>query len=125
MILPSTVILTMDNSGARRVRCIRIYKKPALSFAKVGDLILSIVVRLRTKGLINVKRGEFVNAVVVRITFKIFRKTLGYFLKFDCNAVVLISKKGLPLGTRLFGPCSRELKKKGYTRIISLCSTIL
>ena len=125
MILPSTVILTMDNSGARRVRCIRIYKKPGLSYAKVGDLLLVIVVRLRTKGLINVKRGEFCNCVITRTTHRLFRKTLGYFLKFDFNTVVLLSKKGLPIGTRLFGPCSHELKNKGYNRILSLCSTIL
>ncbi len=115
----------MDNSGARRVRCIRIYKKPGLSYAIPGDLLLVIVVTLRNKGLINVKRGEFVNGIVTRITHRIYRKSLGFFLKFDFNTVVLISKKGLPLGTRLFGPCSLELKAKGYSRILSLCSALL
>jgi large subunit ribosomal protein L14 len=125
MILPSTVILAMDNSGARRVRCIRIYKKPGISCATVGDMLLVIVVRLRNRGLIRVKRGEIHSCVVTRITKRVFRKKLGYFFQFDFNSVILLTKKGLPIGTRIFGPCSKELRKKGFGRIASLCPKIL
>ena len=125
MILPSTVILAMDNSGARRVRCIRIYKKPGISYATVGDLLLILVIRLRNRGLIRVKRGEIHTCVVARISSRVFRKNLGYFFKFDFNSVILLTKKGTPIGTRIFGPCSKELRTKGFGRIASLCPKIL
>jgi large subunit ribosomal protein L14 len=125
VILPSTVVITMDNSGARRVKCIRVYKKPGISYAIIGDTLLVIIVRLRNRGLIRVKRGEFHTCVVVRISSRIFRKKNGYFFKFDSNTVLMLTKKGLPIGTRIFGPCSKELIHKGFNRIVSLCSSIL
>lgn len=125
MILPSTVVLTMDNSGARRVRCLKIYKKPGLSYAFIGDILLVIVVRLRNRGLMRVTKGDIYTCLVTRITERIFRKKRGYFFKFDTNTVIMLNKKGLPIGTRIFGPVSKELLNKGFNRIISLCSKIL
>ena len=125
MILPSTVVLTMDNSGARRVRCLKICKKPGLSYAFIGDILLVIVVRLRNRGLMRVTKGDIYTCLVTRITERIFRKKRGYFFKFDTNTVIMLNKKGLPIGTRIFGPVSKELLNKGFNRIISLCSKIL
>ena len=115
----------MDNSGARRVRCLKIYKKPGLGYAFIGDILLVIVVRLRNRGLMRVTKGEIYTCLVTRITERIFRKKRGYFFKFDRNTVIMLNKKGLPIGTRIFGPISRELLNKGFNRIISLCSKIL
>ena len=125
MILPSTIVLTMDNSGARRVKCIKIYKKPGLSYAVIGDLLLVLVVRLRNRGLMRVTKGDIYTCVVTRISERIFRKKRGYFFKFDFNTVIMLNKKGLPIGTRFFGPICKELVNKGYNRILSLCSKIL
>jgi large subunit ribosomal protein L14 len=115
----------MDNSGARRVRCICIYKKPGICYATIGDILLVIVVRLRNRGLMRVSKGEIYTCLVTRITERIFRKKQGYFFKFDYNTVIMLTKKGLPIGTRIFGPCSYELTLKGFNRITSLCSKIL
>jgi large subunit ribosomal protein L14 len=125
MVLPSTVVLTMDNSGARRVKCIRIYNKPGLSYGFVGNLLLVIVIRLRNRGLIRVRRGEIHSCLITRVSTQIFRKKKGYFFKFDVNTVIMLTKKGMPIGTRIFGPCCKELKGKGFSRIISLCAATL
>jgi large subunit ribosomal protein L14 len=125
MILPKTVILTMDNSGARRVRCICIYKKPGICYATVACLLLVIVVRLRNRGLIRVSKGQILKCIVTRTKERVYRKTRGYFFKFDLNNVIMLNKKNLPLGTRIFGPCSKELIIKGFSRLASLCSQIL
>ena len=125
MVLPSTVILTMDNSGARRVRCIKIYKKPGRSRGVVGDLIKVIVLRLRNRGFIRVKRGEIHIALISRISTPVFRTKKGYFFKFDINTVIVLSKKKTPIGTRLFGPCSRELRNKNLIRITALSTRLI
>jgi len=121
----STVTLTQDNSGARKVKCIKIYKKPGRSTAGVGDEIQVIVVRLRNRGLIRVRKSELHLALVTRTATTNFRKQKGYFLKFDSTSVVLLNKKKTPLGTRLFGPIPSELRKKNYLKIISLASQII
>ena len=120
MIYSSTNMITMDNSGAKQVRCIKVYKKPGRAGAIIGDLIQVIVVKLRNKGLIRVRRGEIYTALVTRISTVLFRKKLGYFFKFDLNTVIILSKKKLPIGTRLFGPCSIELRNKYLLRISSI-----
>jgi large subunit ribosomal protein L14 len=125
MILTSTVILTMDNSGARRVRCLKVYKKPGRGKAFVGDLIKVIIIQLRNRGLIRVKKGDIQVAVVSRVSTPIFRVKKGYFFKFDLNSVVLLNKKNLPVGTRIFGPTCKELRSKNYSRITTLATNIL
>jgi len=126
MILISTITTTMDNSGARRVRCIKVYKKPGRSAAAVGDIIKVIIINLRNRGLIRVKKSEMHIALVTRTAVPLFRSKKGYFLKFDTSSVVLLVKKTLtPTGTRVFGPCSKELRKKNFLKIISLASNII
>ena len=125
MVLPSTVILTMDNSGARRVRCIKIYKKPGRSRGVVGDLIKIIVLRLRNRGFIRVKRGEIHVALISRVSTPVFRSQKGYFFKFDVNSVIVLSKKKRPIGTRLFGPSAKELRNKHLARITSLSTRLI
>ena len=125
MVFPSTSVLTMDNSGARRVKCIKVYKKPGRGKAVVGDLLKVIVVKLRNRGLIRVKRGEIHIAVLTRSSTQVFRSKKGYFIKFDANTVVMLTKKNLPIGTRLFGPCSEELRNRKFNRILTLCTNIV
>lgn len=126
MILIATVTTTMDNSGARHVRCIKVYQKPGRAKATVGDLIKVIILDLRNRGLIRVKKSEMHVALVTRVSVPLFRKKSGYFFKFDSSSVILLAKKNLsPTGTRIFGPCSKELRKKNYLKIISLASKIL
>lgn len=125
MILPKTVVLTMDNSGARRVRCICIYKKPGICHAIVANILLVIVTRLRNRGLMRVSKGQILKCIITRTKERVYRKSHGYFFKFDLNTVIMLNKKDLPIGTRIFGPCSKELITKGFLRIASLCSLIL
>jgi large subunit ribosomal protein L14 len=125
MINVSAVVLTQDNSGARKVKVIKIYKKPGRGRAFIGDLIQVIVVRLRNRGLIRVKKSELHLALVTRIATPIFRFKSGYFFKFDVSCVVLLTKKKTPIGTRLFGPVSKELRTKNYLKILSLASTTI
>jgi large subunit ribosomal protein L14 len=122
MIYPSTNLVTMDNSGAKKVKCIKVYKKPgrARTGAKIGDLIQVIIVSLRNRGLIRVKKGEIYTGIVTRISTVIFRKNKGYYIKFDLNAIIILSKKKLPIGTRLIGPASKELRNKHFIKIASL-----
>jgi large subunit ribosomal protein L14 len=126
MILTSTVTITMDNSGSRQVRCIKVFKKPGRSHATVGDVIKVIILNLRQKGLVRVKKSELHFALVTRVSVPLFRKKHGYYFKFDSSAVVLLAKKTLtPSGTRIFGPCSKELRNKNYLKIVSLASTLI
>jgi large subunit ribosomal protein L14 len=88
MVLVSTIAFTQDNSGARKVKCIKVYKKPGRGQAAVGDEIKVIIVKLRNRGLIRVKKSEMHLAVVTRIRTPIFRKRKGYFFKCDLSTVV-------------------------------------
>lgn len=126
MLLVSTVTTTMDNSGARHVKCIKVLRKPGRSKAAVGDIIKVIIISLRTRGLVRVKKSELHFALVTRVATPLFRSKHGYFFKFDSSAVVLLAKKNLtPAGTRIFGPCSKELRKKNYLKIITLASNLI
>ncbi len=111
-----------DNSGAKRVMCIKVlggYKK---RYARLGDVIMVSVKEATPDG--TVKKGQKVRAVVVR-TKKEHRRTDGSYIRFDNNAVVLISADGEPIGTRIFGPVARELRWKEYMKIISLAPEVL
>ena len=127
MVTQSTILLTMDNSGAKQVKCIKIYKKPGRGHGIIGDMLQVLIISIRNRGFIRVKKGEINYAVLSRTSINIFRSTKGYFFKFDKSACVLLSKKKLPIGTRIFGPCSKELRKKNNStsRILSLSSKIL
>ncbi|MDQ6975519.1 MAG: 50S ribosomal protein L14 [Mariprofundaceae bacterium] len=122
MIQTETVLQVADNSGARKVACIKVLGGSKRRYASVGDIIVVAVKEAVPNG--KVKKGEVQRAVVVR-TAKEFRRADGSSIRFDENAAVLLTKQGEPIGTRIFGPVTRELRNKGYMRIISLAPEVL
>ncbi|MBK8209944.1 MAG: 50S ribosomal protein L14 [Rhodospirillales bacterium] len=122
MIQVETNLDVADNSGARRVQCIRVLGGSRRKYASVGDIIVVSIKDAIPRG--RVKKGEVMRAVVVR-TAKDVRRTDGSSIRFDRNAAVLINKQGEPIGTRIFGPVTRELRAKGYMKIISLAPEVL
>jgi large subunit ribosomal protein L14 len=111
-----------DNSGARRVMCVKVLGGSMRRVASVGDVIVVSVKDAIPRG--RVKKGEVQRAVVVR-TRRDIRRADGSVIRFDKNAAVLIDKQGEPIGTRIFGPVTRELRSKGYMKIISLAPEVL
>jgi len=122
MIQVETNLEVADNSGARRVQCIKVLGGSKRRYASVGDVIVVTVKEAIPRG--RVKKGEVLNAVVVR-TAKDVRRADGTAIRFDSNAAVLINKQGEPIGTRIFGPVTRELRAKKYMKIISLAPEVL
>ncbi len=111
-----------DNSGARRVQCIKVLGGSKRKVAAVGDVIVVSIKEAIPRG--RVKKGDVHRAVIVR-TKKEIRRTDGSAIRFDTNAAVLINKDGEPIGTRIFGPVTRELRTKNYMKIISLAPEVL
>ena len=111
-----------DNSGARKVQCIKVLGGSKRKSAGVGDVIVVSVKEAIPRG--KVKKGDLHRAVIVR-TAKEVRRDDGTAIRFDRNAAVLISRTGEPVGTRIFGPVTRELRGKGYMKIISLAPEVL
>lgn len=122
MIQQETILKVADNSGAKVILCIRVLGGNSKRYAQIGDLITASVKVASTTG--TVKRREVVKAVVVR-TKNTIRRPDGSTIRFDDNAAVLIGDDGLPRGTRIFGPVPRELRDKGYMKIISLAPEVL
>ncbi len=122
MIQPYSVLKSADNSGAKRLMCIKVLGGSRRRYARVGDIIVASVKEADPNG--KVKKGDVVRAVVVR-TKKEFRRTDGTHLKFDENAGVIINNNKEPIGTRIFGPVVRELRAKEFTKIISLAPEVL
>jgi len=122
MIQAETNLEVADNSGARRVQCIKVLGGSKRKYASVGDIIVVTVKEAIPRG--RVKKGEVLNAVVVR-TAKDIRRGDGSAIRFDSNAAVLINKQGEPIGTRIFGPVTRELRSKKFMKIISLAPEVL
>jgi len=111
-----------DNSGAKRVQCIKVLGGSKRRFASVGDVIVVAVQEAIPRG--KVKKGEVVQAVIVRTAFPV-RRPDGSAIRFDRNAAVLINKQREPIGTRIFGPVVRELRGKKFMKIISLAPEVL
>ena len=111
-----------DNSGARKVQCIKVLGGSKRRTASIGDVIVVSVKEAIPRG--RVKKGDVLQAVIVRTAKGINRPT-GETIRFDGNAVVLINKQKEPIGTRIFGPVTRELRHKGYMKIISLAPEVL
>ena len=111
-----------DNSGAKRVMCIKVLGGSKRRFAAIGDIIVVSVKDAIPRG--RVKKGDVHRAVIVR-TAKELRRADGTAIRFDHNAAVLINKQGEPIGTRIFGPVTRELRAKGQMKIISLAPEVL
>ena len=122
MIQMNTRLEVADNSGARHVMCVKVLGGSMRRVASIGDVIVVSVKDAIPRG--RVKKGEVQRAVVVRTRRDIHRAD-GSVIRFDRNAAVLIDKQGEPIGTRIFGPVSRELRSKGYMKIISLAPEVL
>ncbi len=122
MIQAETNLEVADNSGARRVQCIKVLGGSRRKSASVGDVIVVTIKEAIPRG--RVKKGEVMRAVVVR-TAKEIRRPDGSAIRFDKNAAVLITNQGEPIGTRIFGPVTRELRAKRYMKIISLAPEVL
>jgi len=117
-----TKLEVADNSGARSVQCVKVLGGSKRKTASIGDIIVVSVKEAIPRG--RVKKGDVHKAVIVRTRFAI-RRPDGSTVRFDRNAAVLISKEGEPIGTRIFGPVTRELRSKGYMKIISLAPEVL
>ena len=122
MIQQESRLRVADNTGAKEILCIRVLGGSGRRYAGIGDIIVvSIKVALPRRG---VKKGEVHRAVVVRTSFPL-RRGDGSAIRFDRNAAVLISKQDEPIGTRIFGPVTRELRAKKFMKIISLAPEVL
>ena len=122
MIQMQTNLDVADNSGARRVQCIKVLGGSKRKYASVGDVIVVSVKEAIPRG--RVKKGDVRKAVVVR-TSKEVRRDDGTAIRFDSNAAVILSNSGEPIGTRSFGPVVRELRAKNFMKIISLAPEVL
>jgi len=122
MIQFRTVLDVADNSGAKKVQCIKVLGGSRRRYARIGDVIVVAVRESDPRG--TVKKGEVKKAVVVR-TRKEIRRPNGTYIKFDVNSAVLINDNREPLGTRIFGPVARELRAKKFMRILSLAPEVL
>ena len=122
MIQQETNLEVADNSGARRVMCIKVLGGSKRKYASVGDIIVVSIKEAIPRG--KVKKGDVMKAVVVR-TAKDIRRADGSVIRFDRNAAVLINNQGEPIGTRIFGPVTRELRAKNHMKIVSLTPEVL
>lgn len=122
MIQPQSYLNVADNSGARKLMCIRVLNSNQNQNATIGDIIIGVV----KEALPNMplKKSDVVRAVVVR-TQKGIRRKNGMSIRFDDNAAVIINKEGNPRGTRVFGPVARELRDREFTKIVSLAPEVL
>ena len=122
MIQMQTMLAVADNSGARKVQCIKVLGGSKRRYAGLGDVIICSVKEAAPNT--NVKKGDVVRCVVVRVKKEV-RRADGSYIKFDQNAAVLIATNGAPRGTRIFGPVARELRDKKYMKIVSLAPETL
>jgi large subunit ribosomal protein L14 len=122
MIQTLTRLKVADNTGARVILCMRVMGSGSMRYGTVGDVIIAAVKQAIPGG--QVKKGEVVRAVIVRISKEYVRPD-GSYIRFDENAAVLINEKNEPRGTRIFGPVARELREKKFMKIVSLAPEVL
>jgi large subunit ribosomal protein L14 len=122
MIQEETNLVVADNSGAKKIRCIRVLGGSGRKYASLGDLIVVSVKTAIPNGI--VKKGEVSRAVIVRTKKEVRRKD-GSYIRFDENAAVLLNPQNEPKGTRIFGPVARELREKQFMKIVSLAPEVL
>ncbi len=122
MIQMQTVLKSADNSGAKKLMCIKVLRGSRHRYAKIGDVIVVSVKEAIPNS--KVKKGDVVKAVIVR-TIKKTKRPDGSYIRFDNNSAVLINNQNEPIGTRIFGPVARELRAKKFMRIISLAPEVL
>ena len=122
MIQAETMLRVGDNTGAKKIKCIKVIGESGKKEASIGDVIVGSVKEATPGGV--VKRGEVVRAVIVRTKNQVSRED-GSYIRFGENAAVIINEQGSPRGTRIFGPVARELREKDYMRIVSLAPEVL
>ena len=122
MIQAQTILNVADNSGAKRLMCFKVLGGTRRRYARIGDIVVASVKESTPEGA--VKKGDVVKVVIVR-TKKEIRREDGSYIKFDKNAGVIIDAQKNPVGTRIFGPVARELRDKGFTKIISLAPEVI
>ena len=121
MIYPQTMLTVADNTGAKKVMCIRVLggnKK----YAEIGDTIIAVVKEAIPN--MPIKRSDIIRAIIVR-TRKIIRRSDGMYIRFDDNAAVIVNMDNNPRGTRVFGPVAREIREKSFSKIVSLVPEVL
>ncbi|MEX0929606.1 MAG: 50S ribosomal protein L14 [Balneolales bacterium] len=122
MVQTQSILSVADNSGAKKIMCIKVLGDSKRRYARIGDLIVCSVKTAIPGG--TVKKGDVIKAVVVR-TKKEVRRMDGSYIRFDENAAVIINNESEPVGTRIFGPIARELREKNFMRIVSLAPEVL
>ena len=122
MVQQETRLKVADNSGARELLVIRVLRGSKVKTANIGDIVVGTVKKATPNG--NIKKGKVVKAVVVRSKFGV-RRDDGSYIKFDDNACIIIKEDKTPVGTRVLGPVARELRDKGFTKIVSLAKEVL
>ena len=122
MIQEMTRLAVADNSGAKEVQCVKVYGGSKIRYAGVGDVIVVAVKVADPKG--KIKKGDVKKAVIVRQSKEVRRED-GSYIRFDDNAVVMIDESYEPVGTRVFGPVARELRAKGFMKIVSLAPEVV
>jgi len=122
MIQENTVLDVADNTGAKRVMCVKVLGGSGRRYASVGDVVIAVVKKALPTG--EVKEHEVVKGVVVR-TAKPVRRSDGSYIRFDRNALVVIDKEGNPRGTRIFGAVARELRDRNFMKIVSLAEEVV
>lgn len=122
MIQSFTMLKSADNSGAKKIMCIKVLGGSKRRYAYVGDIIVASVKEAIPNG--KVKKGDVIKAVIVR-TKKEFRRDDGSYIRFDENAAVIINNQKEPIGTRIFGPVVRELRMRDFMKIVSLAPEVL
>ena len=122
MIKPQSFLNVADNSGARKLMCIRVLGKGKNQYANIGDIIVAVV--KETMPNMALKKSQIVRAVIVR-TCKGLRRSNGFNIRFDDNAAVIINKDNNPRGTRVFGPIARELRDRNFIKIVSLAAEVV
>jgi large subunit ribosomal protein L14 len=122
MIQMQTELDVADNSGAKKVMCVKVLGGSRKRYASIGGLIVVSIREAMPNG--KVKKGDVARAIIVRTKKEVRRKD-GSYIRFDQNAAVLVSAQGEPIGTRIFGPVARELRAKGFMKIVSLAPEVL
>ncbi len=122
MIQPRSILEVADNSGAKKVQCIRVLGGSNRKYASLGDVIIVSVKEALPDS--NIKKGSVAKAVIVRLRRSV-RRNDGSYIRFDQNAVVLVNNQLEPIGTRIFGPVERELRWKEFTKIVSLAPEVI
>lgn len=122
MVQVQTYLSVADNSGAKKVQCIKVLGGTRRRYAGLGDIIVVAIKEAAPDGTI--KKGKVAKAVVVRTTKEV-RRADGSYIKFDGNAAVIINNQGEPVGTRIFGPVARELRRRNFMKILSLAPEVV